>query len=268
MQRTGFPKTSRQAVLRRCLVAVLIGCWGVWLAGAMPAAGEARQATVLVSRLNLRAGPGQQHPVMAMLPRGARVEVLAQAGEWVRIRFGEQIGFVINRKGYLRLADPARITGKEASPSVSAKRKKDLARQLKTSRQQVAAFTQKETAIVNALDDTDRSLDQVRKRVTQIAAELKVLDEQMGTIEAHYRELEARAKTTETYIADRLVALYKLSWLGKFHVLASADSVFDFFSRKRAMEQILLYDASAMDRLARDKAQMQQLIDQLVAKKK
>jgi len=37
-------------------------------------------------RLNLRAGPGPDHPVRSAMPRGAWVEVLARQGAWVQLR--------------------------------------------------------------------------------------------------------------------------------------------------------------------------------------
>jgi murein hydrolase activator len=97
---------------------------------------------------------------------------------------------------------------------------------------------------------------------------LASVDKQIVTLEGQYRDMEQRAETMEHYVAGRLAALYKLSWLGKFHVLASADSMFDFFSRKRSMEQILVHDEAVMTQLVRDKAEMQALLNQLVDRKR
>jgi septal ring factor EnvC (AmiA/AmiB activator) len=81
------------------------------------------------------------------------------------------------------------------------------------------------------------------------------------------RKVEKHAQANESYVAARLAALYKLSWLGKFHVLASADSMFDFFADKRALEQILARDEKVLAALARDKEQMQVLLQKRVVQK-
>ena len=41
---------------------------------------------VVASRLNLRAGPGAEHPVVGKLTRGEQVHVLEQADGWKRVR--------------------------------------------------------------------------------------------------------------------------------------------------------------------------------------
>jgi murein hydrolase activator len=96
---------------------------------------------------------------------------------------------------------------------------------------------------------------------------LKAVEQQIRDIERKYRKLEQRTDTTEKYAAVRLAALYKLSWLGKFNVLASADSMFDFFTRQRAMQDILVHDQAVMNQLAEDKSKMRTLLNQLVVRK-
>ena len=131
----------------------------------------------------------------------------------------------------------------------------------------MATFSKAETAVINALNDTEKALDGARKKVARLSTELKAVELRIRELEGQYREIEHRANLNEKYVAGRLAALYKLSWLGKFHVLASADSMFDFFSSKRAMEQILAHDEAVMAQLSRDKAEMQALLAKLVAEK-
>lgn len=57
----------------------------------LPAAAPVLDAPVDVravagSRVNMRAGPGTQHGVVAVLSRGARTEVLEEDGGWARVR--------------------------------------------------------------------------------------------------------------------------------------------------------------------------------------
>ena len=41
---------------------------------------------VVVTRLNVRAGPGAEHPVVGKLSRGEQVRVLEEASGWKRVR--------------------------------------------------------------------------------------------------------------------------------------------------------------------------------------
>lgn len=232
------------------------------------AAAAYKQGTILVPELNLRSGPGLHHPSIAILPQGAEVLIISHEGEWVRILAGEQSGFILNRSQYLRMApsvvDPGAAS---ATRDNRAKQVDALTRELNHSREMVTAYSKEEKSIINELDQTEKTLDNTRKKVARLSAELKAAEKQILDIEGQFRELEQRAEATELYVAERLAALYKLSWLGKFNALASAESMFDFFCRKRAMEQVLAQDEALMTQLAGDKAEMRTLLAQSVARK-
>ncbi len=231
-------------------------------------AGDPKPATIIVSELNMRSGPGNHNPPITTLRKGARVLVLSYEGEWVRILFEDQTGFIMNRESYLRIDEPgAAPAGDVTPPRLPDSATDNLNRKLEISREKVDSFSKAETAIINALDDTERALDSARKKVARLSSELKAVESRIRELEAQYREIEQRANLNEKYVAGRLAALYKLSWLGKFHVLASADSMFDFFSSKRAMEQILAHDDAVLTQMSRDKAEMQALLATLVERK-
>jgi murein hydrolase activator len=230
------------------------------------AAGNYKQGTIVANELNMRSGPGLHNPPIATLPQGARVLVLSYEGEWVQILYEDQTGFILNREQFLRIDAPP--TDNPSMPPTPTDDSTDaVVRQLEASRDKVASFSKEETEIINDLEETDRALDQARKTVASLSGELVAIDKQIRSNEEKYREIEVRTQTTEEYVSERLAALYKLSWIGKFHVLAAADSMFDFFARKRAMEQILVHDQIVMNQLAADKAAMRRLLDQLVTRK-
>ena len=232
------------------------------------AAGDPKPGTILARELNMRSGPGRHNPPIATLRKGARVLVLSYEGEWVRILFKDQTGFIMNRESYLRIDEPATApTDVDQSSGPLDQPADDLNRELEISRQKVASFSNKESAVITALDDTEQALDRARKKVVRLSTELKAVELRIREIEGKYREIEQRTEANETYVAGRLTALYKLSWLGKFHVLASADSMFDFFSNKRALEQVLAQDEAILSELASDQAQMKTLLEQLIASK-
>jgi septal ring factor EnvC (AmiA/AmiB activator) len=231
-------------------------------------AGNPKPATILVKKINMRSGPGRHNPPIATLRKGSRVLVLSYEGEWVRILFEDQTGFILNRDRYLRIDEAGAVLIDDAKTRKSSASATDkLNQELEISKEKVASFSKEEMAIINSLDDTEKALDRVRKKVARLSTELKAVELRILEIEGQYREIEQRAEVNEKYVASRLAALYKLSWLGKFHVLASADSMFDFFSSKRAMEQILAHDDAVLANQLRDKKEMQALLAQLVAKK-
>lgn len=264
MERSGKKNMLRAWRWRRFLrvgsffLPVLIFCMGVY---PLFGAGDPKPGTILVRELNMRSGPGRHNAPIATLHKGDRVLVLAYEGEWVRILYRDQTGFIMNRERYLHIDEP------DAAPSKGAIPDDDLDRELETSSKKVDAFSKEETAVINALDDTEKALDGTRKKVARLSTERKAVELRIRELEAQYRELEHRAEVNEQYVAVRLAALYKLGWLGKFHVLASADSMFEFFLSKRTMEQILAHDDAMMAQLAGDKAEMQALLTQLVARK-
>jgi len=72
-----------------------------------------------------------------------------------------------------------------------------------------------------------------------------------------------RIKAGEDYASKRLVALYKLNWLGRIHILATAQSMYELIQNKKAMERILAYDENIRQNLLEDKAKLQQLLVRL-----
>jgi septal ring factor EnvC (AmiA/AmiB activator) len=79
-------------------------------------------------------------------------------------------------------------------------------------------------------------------------------------------KLEKQIAAAEDYAAGRLVALYKLSWLGKLNFLASADSMVEMLQRERALSRILDQDEQHLKILERDYNRLEAL--QVEQKKK
>ncbi|MDL2275178.1 peptidoglycan DD-metalloendopeptidase family protein [Desulfosarcina sp. OttesenSCG-928-G10] len=227
-------------------------------------------AVIVADRLNLRDGPGRGYPVVASLPRGARVQVVSRNGDWLQVAVGRKTGFLFNQAAYVHILPAgADLSETETPPPATAPavRNRDLTRELSASRKKMAAIQREEKDVLTALEETEKDLNQTRQNVSRLLSELAGLDAQIKENEAEYRDIEARALLAETWAAKRLAALYKLSWLGRVHLLTSAESMTDFFFRKRAMETILAQDDRMMRQLAQDKADMQALISRQVVQK-
>lgn len=46
------------------------------------------------SKLNVRTGPGLDHPVFTQLPNGSKVDVIGKDGDWLKIRLSDRTGYV------------------------------------------------------------------------------------------------------------------------------------------------------------------------------
>ena len=79
------------------------------------------------------------------------------------------------------------------------------------------------------------------------------------------QELRQRIHANEEYVSGRLVALYKMSRLGKFHLLASAESMNKFIQRKAALEKILNYDEKIRRNLLENQAELKNMLKRLDA---
>jgi septal ring factor EnvC (AmiA/AmiB activator) len=154
-----------------------------------------------------------------------------------------------------------------APVGVPADRADELQREIEASSDQVAAFSREAATVVKRLDETERSLDQARKEAARLAAKLHVVALRIRELEDRYQDVEKRAERNANYVAGRLAALYQLSWFGKFQLMASAESVFDFITLKRALERILAQDEALIDQFAADKAEMLSLLARLGTQK-
>ncbi len=245
----------------------------ILLAGLFPGpplgANIQQPATVLARVLNMRAGPGRHNAVIATLHKGTRVLVLSYEGEWVRILHGDQTGFVMNRESFLRIDDPVDSSPqKEPATEEKATSTDTINQKIVVHQKKLDVFVKNETDVIKALDETERALTDARRKVTILTDELKAIAKRIKRLEDQYEQIETRARVNEEYVAGRLTALYKLNWLGRFHILASAQSMFDFLINKRAMERILAQDEVVMAQLERDRSRMQALLAQLGTQKK
>ena len=169
-----------------------------WFAQPLFGAGDPKPATILVSELNMRSGPGSHNPPITTLRRGARVLVLSYEGEWVRILFEDQTGFIMNRESYLRIDEPgAAPVGDVSPPELTDSATDNLNRELEISREKVDSFSKAETSIIDALDNTEKALDRARKKVARLSTELKAVELRIRELEGQYREIEHRANINE-----------------------------------------------------------------------
>jgi septal ring factor EnvC (AmiA/AmiB activator) len=140
------------------------------------------------------------------------------------------------------------------------KRQKNLQLEIKKGRREVKTFTRKESDIIKRLNRVERSLNKSRKLAAVLEKEIKTLDVKIAAASEASDKLKQRIQTNQKYVAQRLVAMYKMNWLGKFHLLASAGSMHEFIQRKAALEHILAHDEKIRREMVADQADLKEVL--------
>ncbi len=128
---------------------------------------------------------------------------------------------------------------------------------------EVRAYDRKAETVLNRLNETERMLSRVRKKIGAIESERAALEARIAETEAASAALGNRTAESAGYVARRLTALYKLHWLGKLQFLAASDSLTDFIALKTGMEKILAYDETVLNRFSENKQKLQGLLEDL-----
>ena len=155
----------------------------------------------------------------------------------------------------------------DASP-ISEKEKieketSEIKGKIETRQKEVQKFTREELDTVNRLNEIDESLNRVRKQVFVLEKELAALAAQIEKTETRLKHLKEQIDQTEAVASRRVVGLYKLHMLGKIHILAGADSMNDFFQRKKALERVLAHDENLLERLRQQQTDLQETATRL-----
>lgn len=134
-------------------------------------------------------------------------------------------------------------------------------------KKEIAAITEKEKKIIDELHNLGLTLDRARKKTSLLKEEVTELEANIHQNTAKLNDLKGQIGLNEEYASRRLVALYKLHQLGKFSLLASADSVYAFFHRKAIFEKILANDEAVLNELLNNRNRVQAVIQDLKIQK-
>jgi septal ring factor EnvC (AmiA/AmiB activator) len=143
------------------------------------------------------------------------------------------------------------------------KKAKDINREIEKGKVKIQKFTHKEADILYRLNQADQMLNQSRKRIYALEREIARIEKKITETTMASADLTQQIKTNEQYVASRMVALYKLNWLGKFHVMASAESLHELLQRKTAIERILTYDHNVIKELMDNQSSLKKVQSQL-----
>lgn len=251
-----FAQTVFAALTRRLarLGAILACAATLCLPPAVAAAGEV--GIVQVPRLNLRPTPDVSGEPVAVLDEGVEVRVIGRRDGWVEVDSGSHRGFIRNRSRYLRIetrVDDAAAT----SAMVETRARADaLAARLESSRTEVAAISAREQRVIADLDNLERGLAKMKAQAGATRRQMADLDNRMADIRERTAALQADIERQKAMAAKRLVAYYKIGWMGRIQLLATAETVQDLVLRERALSAILDADAQLLHRLADDRERL------------
>ena len=245
------------------------------------------RGTVAAYKLNIRSKPAQGTPVVVVLEKGERVDVLEAEGGiggWLLVRYKGEEGYVRNRPKYIILESPgpgetvtgtvdiktpavekpsrpAADTPPEPAPKKEAAqaKKKAIDRQIQEQTRKVASFSQKEIEILDGLNEIDYALNQARVRAGDLKRETQSLARDIRGIQEDMARVSASMAETEAYAGQRLNALYRMHMMGSLEMAGPPASLFDFFVKQNALKKVVASDFSLMDAQARDLNQLNRL---------
>ncbi|MEZ4524780.1 MAG: peptidoglycan DD-metalloendopeptidase family protein [Desulfobacterales bacterium] len=190
------------------------------------------------------------------------------AGRRTEKTCGGRAGFLFSLTGCLCLVlMSADLRAKEKSIGELKKEAARVKTQMTESKNRLEEASRKEKDQIGELDEADKALSEAQKKETGTRMKLAEVEKKLAAAQAAHEELNRQIKTGETYAAQRAVGLYKLNCLGRMHVLAGADSLTDFFQRKKAMETVLRHDENVLADLKRHKAMSREVTENLNARK-
>ena len=246
---------------------------GVLILLLFPADSQSAEFGIVTAfNLNVRSGPDQDASSLKVLKQGTRVRILKHIDGWLEVYHEGQTGFIRNRPQYVRIITPKgkkAVTRRETPRSMETVQKetRGIQREIEKRKADVKAFTQKETTLINGLNEIDLSLNKTRQHVSEFRSDLAALEGQIKETAKTVKALLRSIESSEAYVAKRLVALYKMNMMGKMQMLASAESMYGFFIRKAALERILTYDEAVQKSLLEKKTLIAKLLDRLNTKK-
>lgn len=218
---------------------------------------------IQVPALNVRSGPGINHDIVTRLEKGTRVRVTGRRDGWLAIEHRGNRGFILDETRYVRLDGGIR-EGRFKKTESDAE---TIRNRLEASQSKLNAISEKETDVINALNGVDETLNRVRNEVRAAREELTDIDDRISELGNEYANREKEIDENENYAARRLSALYKLSWVGRLQLLATADTFFDFIQRKASLESILRQDEALLEKLHQDQGAVETLLEQLNVRK-
>jgi septal ring factor EnvC (AmiA/AmiB activator) len=135
-------------------------------------------------------------------------------------------------------------------------------------KKEIASITEKETRVIAELENLNFDLNDARQTIFLVRKDIVKIDQLIIENRDSSNALSKKIMNNEKYASQRIVALYKLNQIGKFNLLASTESLYDFFHRKIALEKILHQDEMVLEMLQKNQNALYLVRQNLDAQKK
>ena len=252
---------------------LLVGLFLSANAGTACAADGHSIGIVTADEVRVQSEPGKHGLLQKTLKRGSKIKIIKHRQGWIQVLHAGEVGFIKDQAQTFKIVSSNKTqTGREGpkKPRVQQqqlneyeKRKEHINREIKQGQLEVEAFTQKESDTIQRLNQVELALNKSQQRTAAVRKEIKKLDNAIGDASGSSDKLKKQIRANEIYVAQRLVALYKMNWLGRFHLLASAGSMHEFIQRKAALERILAHDEKIRRDLISDQDELKNALSRL-----
>ena len=203
------------------------------------------QGVINSHRLNIRRNADLDAGVVAVLEKGDRVRVIDNEGGiggWLQIEFNGTRGYVRNRPQYIRVKK--NLNARAQADAVLEK--KQIQEKIESQEKMAAAFSEKETQMIEGLNEIDYALNKARIRVTALSSEIVKLADRIGGLSGERQALAKEISDNREYTGKRLRALYKMKMIGRLETTGMPQSIFDFFVQQNAMKRVIQSDVALL----------------------
>jgi septal ring factor EnvC (AmiA/AmiB activator) len=203
---------------------------------------------VLVNALRVRAKADVKSSQIYKLKRSSRFNIKGYDGSWIRISYKNVKGYVVSDERFVRIFDKT----KKGLLRNARQKAKSIDNKIQTNLKLIEKYKSKEKGLINTLSDIDKSLHRNRKQLSSLGRELRTLAKLIVKLENEEKSLNTEIKRIESYSGKRIIAFYKLKRAGTMNFLASADSVYDFMVRDKAILRLVKSDLALFNRRNKD----------------
>jgi septal ring factor EnvC (AmiA/AmiB activator) len=260
-----FSRISLKIILNLAAAMILLcGATNIWCS-------ETHQmGIVTVDGLGVQSEPGSKGLLQKTLKKGTEIKIVNRRQGWLQIIHEGEVGFVRAQAQYIKILSEKKVdandnlskqpNAQQSQVDIIKSRKKNIHREIEKGRQEVEAFKRKESDIIKRLDQVGQALNLSKRRTAALKDEIEKLDAGITKATKTSADLKKQIQANEDYVAKRLIAIYKINWLGKFHLLASAESMHEFVQRKAALEHILAYDEKIRRTLVNNQVKLKKVL--------
>jgi septal ring factor EnvC (AmiA/AmiB activator) len=256
-------------------ILLIAGLLAIVNAGTADASDGRSAGIVNADEIRVQSEPGRNGLLQKTLKRGSKITIIKRRQGWIQILHDGEVGFIPDQADIIKIVQPKKTARDVAKKPPDQKRqideyekrKKHINREIEQGRQEVDNFTRKESDTIKRLNRVEIALNKSRRRTAAIRKEINKMERAISEVSNSSEELKKQIRVNEKYVAHRLVAVYKMNWLGKFHLLASAESMHEFIQRKDALERILDYDEKVRRDLITDQDELKKVLSRLKALK-